>query len=55
MLSPANTPSTYTSEYVSPLREHQINFMESTLWALRGYSGRRTDPLELGAGTWGSI
>lgn len=51
MLSPANTPSIYTSEYVSPLHKHQISFVKSTLWPLRGYSGRKTNQLGFGAGT----
>ena len=55
MLSPASTPSIYTSEYVSPLLERQISFMKSTLWPLRGYLGRKTDPSVICAGTWGSI
>ena len=29
--------------------------MKSTLWPLRGYLGRKTDPLGFRAGTWGSI
>ena len=54
MLSHANTPFIYTSEYVL-LHEYQISCMKSTLWPRRGYLGRKTDPWGYYAGARGSV
>ena len=53
MLSHANTPSIYTSEYFSQ-HQHQITFVKFTQWPRRGYLAQKTDPLGC-AGTWGSV